>query len=144
MFHKHPYYTICAFLLFWSHILHGLFQIKKNYSQASRMSFKKKKNHKLPDHHLSVLAAAEDAGCLSSSICAKLATECLSHPREGDRRVSNAAITACPTASSCQPCRPHHRHAVWRVSQLVLPHWKHEEEPWSILRSLLYINLELS
>ncbi len=75
------------------------------------MSFKKKKTHKLPDHHLSILAAAEDAGWLSSSICAKLATECLSYPREGDRRVSNAALSACLTAPSCQPCRPHYRHA---------------------------------
>lgn len=116
-----------------------LFTGKQNVLQEK----KKKLNHKLPDHHLSVLAAAEDAGCLSSSICAKLATECLSYPREGDRRVSNAAITACPTASSCQPCRPHNRHAVWRVPQLVLPHWKHEEEPDLLFPDHFYIFIKL-
>lgn len=107
-------------------------------STGKQNVLQEKKNHKLPDHHVSILAAAEDAGCLSSSICAKLATECLSYPRVGDRRVSNAAITACPTASSCQPCRPHYRHAVWRVPQLVLPHWKHEEEPDLFYISILY------
>lgn len=117
---------VFQFLLFWSHIIHGPCHISKIIITTECPS--RKKNHKLPDHHLSILAAAEDAGCLSSSICGKLATECLSYPREGDRRVSNAAISACPAASSCQPCRPHYRHASAPVPQLVLPHWKHEEE----------------
>lgn len=79
------------------------------------------KTCKMPDHHFLNLAAAEDAGCMLWSICAKLATEWPSYPREDDRRVFDAAMHAPLHPLANQADRTADVQST-PVSQLVLSH----------------------